>query len=145
MLGQGRRELDADLDAHDRGDADDERRARPAGCRTGPAASVPTAAVGKIASSEVAAASTWPRPRATSAGTKRIPPPTPKRPDITPAASPRHDREDDRGRAHPAISQMPTATRSTAKRDRQAPAREALLRRGPISAPAIAGMPTSSA
>ena len=66
-----------------------------ADCRSAPAASVPTAAVGTIASSDVAAASTWPSPSATRVGTKRMPPPTPNRPDSTPAAEAEHDREDD--------------------------------------------------
>src|SRR6516225_3384201 len=42
-----------------------------------------------MASSDVAWASIWPRPSATSVGTKRMPPPTPKSPERTPAASPR--------------------------------------------------------
>src|SRR5262249_40912085 len=49
----------------------------------------PAATVGTIASSEVARASICPSPSTTSVGTKRIPPPTPNRPERTPAARPR--------------------------------------------------------
>src|SRR3954453_20855580 len=49
----------------------------------------PTSAIGMIASSDVASASTWPRPRKTvSAGTKSTPPPTPSSPARTPASAP---------------------------------------------------------
>jgi len=48
----------------------------------------PVAAVGTMAKSEVAAASTWPSPSATRVGTNRIPPPTPNMPESTPAARP---------------------------------------------------------
>ena len=49
---------------------------------------VPAATVGRIASSEVPVAWCWSRPRTTSIGTKRMPPPTPNMPANPPATSP---------------------------------------------------------
>src|SRR5437868_1013189 len=48
----------------------------------------PTMTVGMMASSEVASAWSWVSPSHVSVGTNRIPPPTPNRPERTPAASP---------------------------------------------------------
>ena len=46
-------------------------------------------ATGTIAASEVASACSWWRPRiSVSAGTKMMPPPTPKSPEMTPASTP---------------------------------------------------------
>ena len=63
-----------------------------------------------IASSEVASAFTWDSDSTSvSAGTNRIPPPTPSMPLTTPAASAHHDRED-----HDATRSTATADISTA-------------------------------
>ena len=70
--------------------------ARAARCRSRCWRQVPTIATGTITSSEVASASSWVEPRKiASAGTKRMPPPTPSRPPTAPPASAKRDRERD--------------------------------------------------
>ena len=81
-----------------------------------PLADRAVAAVGTIARSDVAAASTWPSPSSTSVGTNRIPPPTPKIPED---AGGEPERRDDRPRAHPAISQTPMTASSAGEGERQ--------------------------
>ena len=121
--------------AGDREQPEQQRVAAARRCRSGPGGRCPTSATGTIASSEVASAWCWPRPRKnTSPGTNSTPPPTPSRPATTPAGEPDRDRADHRSTSSTALATSTAANSSAIARRAQA-----LLQPRPISTPPTAG------